>query len=359
MRQPLAFMIPVSVVATLALMHVAPLHADNARANAAYAHKDYAGAWREWLPAAQAGNAEAQAAIGSMLYQRQNPPGTGIYADAEEWLQRSATQNDWHGQLALATFYWQRGKQLNSGLNPGVNDYVSPQQRQQAEGYLARSRGLLERCVSQGIAFCKGNLAIFLDAGIGGPPDPGRAAQLRKAVSAGNTNESFAHDAKADPNASAMLAQWQQGKYANALVTARQRAQAGDAGSLALLGKAYYLGLGVPKDYAQARQYLTQAVNKNNADAMYLLGLMYEHGRGMPQDLPRATQLLDRAAALGQGYAKREVAGMRLQGESDAVAARIRAHKSTDDIACETAGGVSSPGSCLRGGQTIDPWNPN
>jgi hypothetical protein len=31
--------------------------------------------------------------------------------------------------------------------------------------------------------------------------------------------------------------------------------------------------------------------------------------------------------------------------------------KSSDDVACETAGGISSPGACVRGGENIDPFN--
>jgi hypothetical protein len=49
---------------------------------------------------------------------------------------------------------------------------------------------------------------------------------------------------------------------------------------------------------------------------------------------------------------------MRLQGESNRIAALAHANSSTEDIACQTAGGISSPGSCVRGGQNIDPFNP-
>ena len=51
--------------------------------------------------------------------------------------------------------------------------------------------------------------------------------------------------------------------------------------------------------------------------------------------------------------------GMRMQGESNRIAALIHRNSSTEDIACQTAGGVSTPGACIRGGENIDPWNPN
>jgi hypothetical protein len=52
-----------------------------------------------------------------------------------------------------------------------------------------------------------------------------------------------------------------------------------------------------------------------------------------------------------------EAAGMRMQGKSNRVAAMLHRNSSTEDIACETAGGISAPGMCMRGGQTIDPYN--
>ena len=50
---------------------------------------------------------------------------------------------------------------------------------------------------------------------------------------------------------------------------------------------------------------------------------------------------------------------MRMQGESNRIAALIHRNSSTEDTACQTAGGISTPGACIRGGENIDPWNPN
>jgi TPR repeat protein len=62
--------------------------------------------------------------------------------------------------------------------------------------------------------------------------------------------------------------------------------------------------------------YLNPAVAQNNPDAMFILGLMYEWGRGVRQNSQRALDLFDRAAFMGQGYAKLEAGGMRMEEEA-------------------------------------------
>jgi TPR repeat protein len=126
-----------------------------------------------------------------------------------------------------------------------------------------------------------------------------------------------------------------------------------------LLGRAYSEGVVVPLNYATALTWLNKAVAQNNADAMFFLGLMYEHGRGVQQNIPKSVDLFDRAAAMGQHYADMEAAGMRMQGEANRQAALAHRGRSTEDIACEVAGGTSGDGICTRGGQDIDPYNPS
>ena len=77
----------------------------------------------------------------------------------------------------------------------------------------------------------------------------------------------------------------------------------------------------------------------------------------MTQNLDRAVELFDRATKLGQRYADMEVQGMRLQGESDRVAAMAHRGRDSGQIACETAGGISTPGACIKGGENIDPFH--
>jgi TPR repeat protein len=166
-----------------------PAYADTQRATATFDRKDYPTAFREFMESAKKGDAEAQAGIGAMLVNKLNPPGTGIYADAEKWLKASAQQGNTKGMSWL------------------------------------------------------GNLAIFLDGGLGGPRDPARAEQLRKMVANGPTKvpEKFYQDG----SATTMTALWQQRRYADAVQVASGLAGQGNIGAQAIMARAYYEGLGV------------------------------------------------------------------------------------------------------------------
>lgn len=315
-------------------------------------------AWRDFMADAQKGNSDAEAAIGSMLFQNTNPPGTGFYKDCEKWLLASAKQGNEHGMDMLAQFYYNDGKNMAGGINPGVNNApLSPDGQRLADAKFALARQWFEKSAAKGDLYAMGNLAPMLDSGLGGPRDPNRAAQLRAQVQKG-PDANFAKRATADPASLALTAAWQAGHYADAIKTAEAGAAKGDASAEAILGRAYYLGVGVPRNYATALTWLNKAVAQNNGDAMFFLGLMNEWGRGVPQDLPKALDLFDRGAALGQGYAKMEAAGMRQQGEIN----RMMSHMKKDDVmdnACFTAGGIpDTSGECLKGGGDIDPFNP-
>ena len=332
--------------------------ADTKRAIAAFDRKDYVTAWREFMESAKQGDAEAQAGVGAMLFEKINPPLTGFYADCEQWLSKSAKQGNPKGMVYLARFYYADATRMVQGINPGINTApVPPALKQMTDRRYAQARELFERAAALGDGYARGNLAIMLDAGVGGPRDPARAAQLRAGV-AKTTDPRFTARATADPGHLAMTASWQSGHYADALQSAKALADKGDANAEALLGRAYYEGVGIARNYASALYWLNRSAAKNNADGIFVLGLMYEHGRGVVQDLPKALQLFDRAAGLGQRYAQMEAKGMRLQGESNRVAALIHANHSTEDNACFVAGGVPTPGACIRGGENIDPYNP-
>jgi TPR repeat protein len=115
--------------------------------------------------------------------------------------------------------------------------------------------------------------------------------------------------------------------------------------------------VGVARSYSKALSWLNRAVAQNNPDGMFILGLMYEHGAGISQDIPRSLDLFDRAAALGQRYAQMEAKGMRMQGEANRAAAQAHGHGGAEETACGVAGGTYSPGECIRGGATIDPFD--
>ena len=322
---------------------------------AAFNRKDYNTAWRNFMAAAQKGDSEAEAGVGAMLFNHLNPPGTGFYAQCEKWLLASANQGNTKSMSFLGQYYYRSGVSIAGGINPGVNNApIPPQEQAQAERQFALARQWFERASAKGDLYAMGNLAIMLDGGVGGPRDQARAAQLRARIKAGPDAE-YARRATADPGSLAMAAAWQSGHYADAIKDAQASAALGDAKSESLLGRAYYEGVGVPRNYATALIWLNKAVAQNNADAMFFLGLMYEHAYGVNQDIPKAMDLFDRAAEKGQRYAQMEAKGMRMQGEANAQAARM--HHGVMDTACETAGGIAAGGECLKGGGSIDPFN--
>lgn len=320
--------------------------------------KDYAGAWRAFMAEAQRGNSDGEAAVGSMLFQKTNPPGTGFYAQCEKWLLSAANKGNAHGMDMLAQYYYNEGRNIAGGINPGVNTKaIPPQQQAMAEAKFKLAREWFDRSATKGDVYAMGNLAILLDAGVGGPKDPVRAAALRDAVKRG-PDAGFAKKATADPNNLAMSATWQSGHYAEAIKAAQPAADRGDANAEALLGRAYYLGTGVPRNYATALSWLNKAAAQDNADGLFFLGLMYERGNGLTQDVNKALQLFDRAGDKGQHYAQMEARAIRMQNELNRLAAKYPARGGVMETACATAGGVSTAyGECLKLSGPIDPFN--
>ncbi len=58
------------------------------------------------------------------------------------------------------------------------------------------------------------------------------------------------------------------------------------------------------KDYAQALPPLQKAAEAGNVDAMNKLGGLYEYGQGVTQDYAQARQWYQKAAEAGSKYAK-------------------------------------------------------
>ena len=335
----------VTAVMLLATVLLAPvIRADNDRAIAALSRGDYGTAWREFMQSAQRGDAEAQAGVGAMLFEKLNPAGTGIYADCERWLLASARQNNAKGMSYLGRFYYADATRMMPGT------------RQAASLRFIQARQWFERAAALGDRDAMASLASMLDAGLGGPRDATRAARMRAGVVRHADGGSTTRVA-GDPAILAMTTAWQAGHYAVALGRARVLAEKGDADGQALLGRAFYEGVGLPRDYVWALNWLNRAASQGSADGMFFLGLMHEHGRGVPQNLTKALELFDRAAGLGQRYAQMEARGMRVQAGSTVMAAEIHANASVEDNACFAAGGVASPGTCTKDGVAIDPYD--
>ena len=321
---------------------------------AAMSRKDYVTAWRDFTAAAQKGDADGEFGLGAMLFEHLNPPGTGFYAQCERWLQAAANHGSVMGMEFLGRYYYERGVTVAGGINPGVNTTpIPPQERAQAEAQFQKSRKWFEQASDKGDLYAAGNLATMLDAGVGGPVDRARAAQLREEVKLG-PDKVFAVKVTTDPDTLAFTVAWRAGHYADALRTAEERAEQGSASAESLLGRAYYEGVGVPRNYATALPWLNKAAAQGDRDALFFLGLMYEHGRGVEQDFKRALDLFDQAADKGQGYAAIEARAMRMQKEIDRM---TPPSSGVMETACGVAGGIPAGFECLKGGSSIDPFN--
>lgn len=94
----------------------------------------------------------------------------------------------------------------------------------------------------------------------------------------------------------------------------RESAEAGDADMQFNLGRKYYLGEGVPQDYAQAAKWYTKAAEQGYSKAQFNLGVMYEAGQGVPQDYAQAVKWFTKAAEQGEVNAQLNLGGMYYSG---------------------------------------------
>ena len=102
MRQGLRWALVTLVAGALAL-GIRPAAADWNSGQAAYERGDIAAALEAWRPLAEAGDARAQAALGSLYIHGQ---GVAVdHAEALRWTRRAAKQGDVTGQFNMGTVY--------------------------------------------------------------------------------------------------------------------------------------------------------------------------------------------------------------------------------------------------------------
>lgn len=94
-----------------------------------------------------------------------------------------------------------------------------------------------------------------------------------------------------------------------------QRAQAGDAGAQAELGRAYQDGNGVPQSDELAAEWYRKSAEQGNAGAQNSLGVMYSLGQGVTQDKAEAVRWYKKAAKQGLAQGAYNVAISYYNGE--------------------------------------------
>ena len=119
------------------------------------------------------------------------------------------------------------------------------------------------------------------------------------------------------------LAAFGVGRFAEAVLSWRVAADAGEARGLLMLAAAYDIGAGVSQDYPLAVSLYRRAAMSGSAAASLDVGLMYDAGRGVPRDAVEAVAWYRRGAELGSPRAA-FVLGLILQS-GDVGVARDRA----------------------------------
>jgi uncharacterized protein len=81
------------------------------------------------------------------------------------------------------------------------------------------------------------------------------------------------------------------------------------------LGKCYFDGYGLQRDYHQAATWLRHAANQGHARAQAGLGLMYAQGLGMKKDYVEAAGLFRKAAEQGLALAENQLGMLYAEGK--------------------------------------------
>ena len=102
---------------------------------------------------------------------------------------------------------------------------------------------------------------------------------------------------------------------ARIIATARGAANHGCATAQSALGAAYYLGHGVPQDYAAAAYWYRLAAKQGVASAQSNLGVLYDRGHGVPQDYAKAAYWFRLAAGQGYAFAQSNLGVLYARGE--------------------------------------------
>jgi TPR repeat protein len=89
--------------------------------------------------------------------------------------------------------------------------------------------------------------------------------------------------------------------YAQAVASWQKAAEKGNAEAQNNLGQAYELGNGAEQDYGQAASWYRKAGAQGHITSQFNIGVMYELGNGVPQDFAQAATWYQKAA--DRGYA--------------------------------------------------------
>ena len=309
-------LIAVSAAAFAVFLGHGPANADFAAGVAAYEAEDFAGAFEEWLPEAEAGNDAAQRNIG-LLYQT----GRGVDPDparvlAVFWYQRAAAAGNARAQANLGNLYLAGiGVPQDNAVaanwfvvnlaaipEPDVPDLLVAE----ARALDAPDLGLLEREAAEDIdlppdlpeapgqeppeANVAGAVQVANVAGAAQVAEPAAVDEPAEKLLAIVVPETLAGIEVADNPGIAGLMAYRRGDYLTALANLLHGAVQGDP-SAQFLGGMYRDGAGIPPDPPQAYLWWTLASGQGHLEATQFLTKL--RAEMTDDDLSRAVELLE------------------------------------------------------------------
>ncbi len=258
----------------ITLLCLAPLsaRAEGLRGDLAFSVGDYATAYREWLEAANTGDASAMSAVGTLY-----DTGHGVpqdFAAALSWYRRAADAGDVRAMFNVGAMY--------------DNGRGTPVDRAQAVGWYALA-------ARRGNARAAYNLGVIYRDGDGVPRDTQSAIRYFRRAAVGGIPAAF-------PNLAALGG----GMAPKAPVVAQSPRPAPPQTnqSTAEIGRFQDAALAradvnavSAKTFSVLMPALIAQAAKGNGLAQYDVGFAYEHGLGVPADPVRSYVFYVRAAA--------------------------------------------------------------
>ncbi|MEQ1497985.1 MAG: tetratricopeptide repeat protein [Novosphingobium sp.] len=248
--------------------------------------RDDVAAQRWFGVAAQAGNPDAQAQYGYMLYQ-----GVGGAADQAQGI----------AQVAKAAA---QGNAYGAGLHALWTLDIKSDRPQPA-----KVAGLV-KAADAGFLFAQLALGtVVYDLGVGTAADFAKARHYSKlAADRGHP--------LAQTELGRMMASGRGGPKdpAGGAGYARKAAEAGHPAGMMLYGQLLGMGLGVPQDQASGWQWMRKAADAGNPQALGVVGAALLLGQGVPEDIPAGLRYLQLGAERGDAQAQAYWGTFRITG---------------------------------------------
>jgi len=229
--------------------------------------------------AADAGEAVAQATLGSVIYFYGTNGAEQDPAKAIHYLKLAAAQDHPMALQVLGEQYMVGGTAL---------------EKDTAKGW-----ALITKAADLGQSEAMRPLGLSLVQGSNGQPkDPARGLKyIRMAAdqhypAAMGDYAAILYEGALEPK-----------DLARSVRYAREAADAGDGDAQVMMARFAYFGDGVPKDMTVAARYARLAADSGHADGQHILGALYSGGEGVPKDMKEAVRWFRKSAAQGNADA--------------------------------------------------------